>query len=41
MQFQDDEILPDNIMGAEIPQNDIGLDNIMEIRVKRAWRDIQ
>ena len=41
VQFQGDEILLENFMGAEIAQDEIGWDNIMEVWVARAWRDIQ
>ena len=34
-------MLPDNFMGAEIAQDDIGWDNMMEVQVARALRDIQ
>ena len=31
----------DNFMGAEIAQDEIGWDNMVEGRMVRAWRDIQ
>ena len=33
--------MPENFMGAEIAQDEILWDNIMEGRVAREWRDIQ
>ena len=41
VQFQDDEMLPENSMGAAISQDEIGQDNMVELRVERAWRDIK
>ena len=33
--------MPDKFIGSEIAQDDIGLDNMMQVQVARAWRNIQ